>query len=164
MSNGGASAVRSIEVLHVVMRFSGKLYSVGDVVARHLDVIQREGRVWLGKLGARPGLGTVQRLNEQVAGGAETLLFLVESARNSSAVFRCPILRASLELPHDESPVPSYYDDKQLRRLVSCWFETDDMEEVGSSELDRLVVLSSGQPVRWSLHRSMSGFFVVRLA
>jgi hypothetical protein len=161
----GASLVPSVPDVHVLMRFSGKLYDVGDVVAHHLHVIQREGRVWLGKLGARPGLRTAQQLNEQVAGGVETFLYLVQSARGSSEVFRCRILRVSFELPHEQNTlVPSYYDEKQLRGLVSFWFESDAIEQVDASELDRLIVMSSGHPARWSLRRSMSGFFVVRMA
>lgn len=165
MRTGAASSVPSAQDVHVLMRFSGKLFGVGDVVGRHLHVIQQQGSVWLGKLGARPGVRTARQLNEQAAGGVDTLLYLVQSARGSSEVFRCRVLRASFELPHgQDSLVPIYYDEKQLRGLVSFWFESDVIEQVDSSELDRLIVVSSGQPIRWSLRRSMSGFFVVRMA
>ena len=165
MRNGDGLLIPSTQDMHVLMRFSGKLFGVGDVIGHHVHVIQREGRVWLGKLGARPGVRTARQLNEQAARGSDTLLYLVRSARGSSEVFRCRILRASFELPQDEnSLVPSYYEEKRVRGLVSFWFESDVIERVDSSELDRLIVMSSGQPARWSLRRSMSGFFLVRIA
>lgn len=152
-----------ILAVHVVMRISGKLHDVRNVAELHERVAQREGIVWVGKFGACLGSRTIQRLNDQTAQEVDTYLYLVESGRRGIEVARCRVRRVSADLPvGEEERVPSYYAEKQLWGIIGVWFEADSVGGVDPSELDRLVVMSSGRPVRWSLRRSMSGFFLVR--
>jgi hypothetical protein len=62
--------------LHLVIRFSDTMFDVGDVIAKHTEVVNKHGAVWFGKLGGTLSLSRIEWLNKQIAQKIPTHLYL----------------------------------------------------------------------------------------
>lgn len=154
--------------VHVLLRVSGDLYNVGDVVGKHNAVADREGEVWFGKFGKTMAKSRVDHISTQVRDGKRTFLYLALPLRapgqpRGYRFFRASIAEIAFELRGGSTaPVPSYYKAKGLTTFVSVWFRVDYFEEVDSHVLENVEVAVSGRPVRETLRNSVAGMFFVR--
>src|SRR5712691_6376063 len=104
--------------VHLVARFSDRLFRVGNVVQRHQRVVEEYGAVWFGKFGQPVGGSTADLLRPpSVATWA--YLFLVQTGNSGTRVFRGPILDVTFEPPCNELRlVPKDYGELNLTRLI----------------------------------------------
>src|SRR5437870_13365308 len=65
----------SPEVVHLLVRYRDPAPEV-DTIREHEKLLAEHGAVWFGKFGKAVGIGTVDRMREQVRGGVPTFLYL----------------------------------------------------------------------------------------
>jgi hypothetical protein len=149
---------------HVVIRFSDDLYSVGDMIGEHVAVLERKGAVWLGKFGKPLAIKRVASMNEQVAAGTATYVYLVRKRPGSGGydAFRGSVLQFSREVDDIEPDlVPAYYDAMDLWGVVGFWVKLSAIVELPADALDDLRVQRSGMVLTESLRASVAGMFIV---
>jgi hypothetical protein len=147
---------------HLVVRFSDSMFSVGDVIALHNDVVALQGAVWFGKLGQTLAQGRVDVLNRQVEKGIPTFLYLVKGNRRKSTTYLAPLLQVSREMPGETALIPAYYAEKDLLQYMKAWMKIGPIEAIEMAAMDKLKALNSVFPISETLVRSSSGYFLVR--
>jgi hypothetical protein len=151
--------------VHLVVRFSDTMFDVGDVIARHNEVVAQHGAVWFGKMGSTLAIGRIDLLNKQIQDGVPTFLYLVKGNRRIPTPYRAPLLLVSKTLPPKEKPlVPQYYAEKKLVRHMNAWMKVKKITPIELDELDALQAVSSVLPLSKTLARSSSGYFLVQAA
>jgi len=148
--------------LHLVVRFSDTMFSVGNVTALHNAVVAEHGAVWFGKLGQTISQGRVDMLNKQVEKGIPTFLYLVKGNRRKSTAYRASLMQMSKEIPKENILIPAYYAKKDLLQFMKAWMKIGQIEAIEMSEMDRLKAINSVFPISETLVRSSSGYFLVR--
>lgn len=159
----GARSNVAREPEHIVIRFSDKLGATADTIEAHTRVIDKYGVAWFGKMGKTLALRHVERINEQCEIGIPTHLYLVQSSRQESRVYRGDLLQIARRLPLDQKRfIPNYYQENDLVKYMTLWGKLSSLKLIDSSYLTRLYVASSGSPVSQVLGASMAGLFIVR--
>jgi len=149
--------------VHILLRFSDSLLKSGDTIEKHNQVVNREGAVWFGKMGATVSQYHIDLLNEQVKDGIPTFVYLVKGNRRKSTAYRGALVLASKTLPEGEDLlVPSYYADLDIPKYVKFWVKVKVINPVEGSDLNKMQVASSLSPIGDSLVRSSSGHFIIR--
>src|SRR5688572_24044580 len=87
---------------HLLIRFSDSLFSAGDVISLHQQVIKEKGAVWFGKLGTAIALRHIEAINLQIQNKTPSYLFLVKGNRKRSTFYRATIELLSSNLPKNE--------------------------------------------------------------
>ncbi len=149
--------------IHLALRFSDRLFRVGNVVQRHQDVIETFGAVWFGKIGQPIGRETASLLRRSAANGdGGSCLFLVQRYQSGTDLFRSCILDVATDgAPEEQILVPTYYEELGLTTHMRSWLKIGAIEKAPVVTLDRLTVVSSGRTLRNALRTSMAGAFVV---
>ena len=148
--------------LHLVIRFSDTMFSVGDVVSFHNEVVDRHGVVWFGKLGGTLALSRVEMLNKQIEQKIPTFIYLVKGNRRKSTPYKASIFSVSRDLPKNEKAlIPSYYAEKKLLKYMTAWVKMGHIEQVEMSDMKSLKTINSVFPIEETLVRSSSGYFLV---
>lgn len=148
--------------LHLVIRFSDTMFSVGDVVALHNDVVDHHGAVWFGKLGGTLSQSRIDMLNKQIEQKIPTLLYLVKGNRRKSTPYKAEILAVSRDFPKKEKDlIPPYYGAKKLLKFMNAWVKVGHIEQVEMADLKNLKTINSIFPIEETLVRSSSGYFLV---
>ncbi len=144
-------------VVHVALKLGspGAHLSDEDVVEAHNAVTRRRGSVYLGKRG-RPLKGKGHELLDiSIRQRNASYLFLVRRSERALSVFKAPLTRL---LPLGERPpldnVPGYYNDPDALFEIHTWFRVGILESVEPAELDKLTLLSNGNPLRRALETS----------
>ena len=151
--------------VHLVVRFSDSMFDVGDVIARHNEVVAQHGAVWFGKMGSTLAVRRIDLLNQQIQAGVPTFLYLVKGNRHVPTAYKAPLLTVAKTLPAKEKPlVPSYYTEKKLVRHMNAWMKIKRIKPIDLEELDTLQAVSSVLPLSETLVRSSSGYFLVHAA
>ena len=148
--------------LHLVVRFSDTMFSVGDVVSLHNQVVEKHGAVWFGKLGQTISQSRVEKLNQQVEKNIPTFLYLVKGNRRKSTAYQASLLLVSKENPKDNALIPPYYAEKDLLQYMKAWMKVEEIEAIEMSEMKSLKAINSVFPISETLVRSSSGYFLVR--
>jgi len=148
--------------LHLVIRFSDTMFGVGDVVARHNEIVAAHGAVWFGKLGQTISASRMEMLNQQIAKGTPTWLYLVKGNRKKSTAYRAALQQISREMPTDAALIPAYYAEKDLLQFMKVWLKIGQIESIEMSEMDKLKAMNSVYPISETLVRSSSGYFLVK--
>lgn len=151
--------------VHLVVRFADSMFEVGDVIARHNEVVAQHGAVWFGKMGSTIAATRIDRLNRQIEEGTLTFLYLVKGNRRMPTAYRASLVLAAKTLPTKEKPlVPPYYTEKKLLRHMNAWMKIKQIKQIDLEELDALQAISSVLPLSETLVRSSSGYFLVHVA
>jgi hypothetical protein len=148
----------------VAIRFSDDLYSIGDTIGEHRDVIDRVGAVWLGKFGKTLAVRHVDAINTQIDAARPSYLYLIRKRQSSRGydAFRGDIRAISRdEADVDRTLVPSYYDRLNLWPVVGVWIRLSSLEDIDPIDLEKVCVLRSNMPLAESLRLSMAGMFIV---
>ncbi len=145
----------------LVVRFSDSMFSMGDVVALHNDVVHQHSAVWFGKLGQPISQGRVDLLNNQIAKNIPTLLYLIKGNRRKSTAYRAALIRLERDTPKETALIPSYYAEKNLIQYMKVWMKIDQIEPIEMSEMDKLKAINSIFPIAETLTLSSSGYFLV---
>ena len=150
------------KVFHLVVRFSDSLFGVGDVVAKHNDVVAKHGAVWFGKLGSTFSVSRIELLNKQIQESVPTFLYLVQGNWKKPSVYRAEILAVTRELPTKERKlVPAYYSKLGLLEYMRAWIKVGEIVRVETSVLNDFRAMTSALPFQETLVRSSSGYFLV---
>ncbi len=151
--------------IHLVVRFSDTMFDVGDVIARHNEVVGVHGAVWFGKMGSTLAASRISLLNKQIQDGVPTFLYLVKGNRRIPTPYRAPLLLVSKILPlREKLLVPQYYAEKKIVRHMNAWMKVKKIVPSELDELDALQAVSSVLPLSETLVRSSSGYFLVQAA
>jgi hypothetical protein len=138
------------------------MFGVGDVVAKHNEIIALQGAVWFGKLGQTLSQGRIDMLNNQVGKKIPTFLYLVKGNRRQSTAYRAPLLLLSKEIPKEQALIPAYYADKGLIQYINSWMKIGQIRQIEMSEMKRLKAINSIVPITETLALSASGYFLIR--
>lgn len=150
------------KTLHLVIRFSDALFNVGDVVAKHNDIVNAYGKVWFGKLGSPLSYDRVNLINNQMERKVNTLLYLIKGTRKKSTVYQANIFEVTRDFPKKENKlIPKYYVEKEILKFINVWIKVGHIQEVGMSSLKNLKTINSVFPLEESIARSSSGYFLV---
>jgi len=147
---------------HLVIRFSDTMFGVGDVVAKHNDIVSLHGTVWFGKLGQTLSQGRVDMLNKQIEHGFPTYLYLVKGNRRKSTAYRADLLSVTRDLPKEKALIPVYYSEKDMLHYMKSWMRIGQIEPIEMSLMDSLRTINSVFQIAETLARSSSGYFLVR--
>jgi hypothetical protein len=147
--------------LHVVFRYSDKLYGLGDVVVRHEAALLEHGAVWWGKFGRPLGAGRLATLNAQIAGHIPTNAYLARCRGGAVEAFRGQALKFAYSVGDDELAIPPWYRELGLEPYVGVWVLLDDLAPVSAEALRRLRIAKTGSLIADALQTSMSGMFLV---
>jgi hypothetical protein len=153
----GRSKTRAVGgpgVAHLLLKYSP---TTADTIGEHAAILQRHGRVMLGKFGT-PVSTTVQKwLNTQIQRGTPTLLFLTRRDNDLYRTHRCRLEAVQPTLSSsDQHLVPRYYRNA----TIHTWFRLVDIRELGDAEMKCLYVISSGRPVMSVVTSSSTSFIV----
>jgi len=149
--------------LHVVVRFSDRLFSIGNVIEKHNDVVSRFGYVWFGKIGMPVAQRRIDTLNEQIQKGIQTHLFLVQGNRKQSNFYQANLLNISRAILKSESKChPDYYLDNNIKKNIQTWFKITKINQIDSSVISKLRAIGSVYSLSETLVRSSTGYFLVQ--
>ena len=138
------------------------MFSVGDVISLHNEVVKKQGAVWFGKLGGTLSLSRIEWLNNQIIQKVPTFLYLVKGNRRKSTPYKAKILAVTRDFPKQERAlIPTYYAEKKLLKYMNAWFKVGHIEQVEMSDLKNLKTINSIFPLEETLMRSSSGYFLV---
>ena len=150
------------KVFHLVVRFSDHMFGIGDVIAKHNEIVSRNGYVWFGKLGTTISTSRIETLNLQVSQPIPTFIYLVKGNRRKSTAYRAQLIEIAKELSESETKnVPVYYTEKDLVQYMKTWFKIGQIAPIDMSEMGNLRALNSVFPIQETLVRSSSGYFLV---
>lgn len=148
--------------LHLVIRFSDTMFSVGDVVSQHNEVVDKHGAVWFGKLGGTLSLSRIEMLNKRIEEKVLTFIYLVKGNRRKSTPYKAEILAVSRDLrKKDKALIPTYYAEKKLLKFMNAWVKIGQIEQMEMADFKSLKTISSIFPIEETLVRSSSGYFLV---
>jgi hypothetical protein len=152
----------SEKILHLVIRFSDSMFSVGNVVERHNEIVDKHGAVWFGKLGGTLALSRIEMLNKQISQNVPTFIYLVKGSRRKSTPYKATIISISREFPKKEKDlIPPYYTEKKLLTFMNAWIKIGHIKQVEISSMRKLKTINSIFPIEETLVRSSSGYFLV---
>ena len=148
---------------HLLIRFSDNLFSAGDVISLHQQVIEQKGVVWFGKLGTPIAQRHIEAINIQTQNKNPSFLFLVKGNRRKSTFYRANIEMLSSALPKNEKDlIPPYYFKLKIAKHMKFWAKLSDIKSITESEMQKIQVVGSVLEIGETLARSSSGHFVVR--
>jgi hypothetical protein len=98
------------------------MYGVTEVVNRHHLLAFRHGAVWFGKPERGISRMDVNQLNEQIEGGLQTYLFIV-NLENTRIVHTAGLLQVSLKSPPEKDLVPPFYKQLKLLHRMKTWLK-----------------------------------------
>ncbi len=133
--------------LHLIVRFADSLFDVGDVVARHNEIVEKEGSVWFGKMGQTISQIRIDKLNQQIAQDIPTYLYLVKGNRKKSTPYQAPLLSISRELPTDQALIPPYYTEKDILQFMKVFMKVGKITKIEMKDLNKLQAISSINPM-----------------
>lgn len=150
------------KVFHLVVRFSDNLFGVGDVVAKHNEVVLRNGYVWFGKMGSTLSVNRIEMLNLQIAQNIPTFIYLVKGNRKKSTAYQAPLIGLAKQLSESETnKIPEYYAEKELVQYMKAWFKIGEIKPVEMSTMSNMRTLNSILPIQETLVLSSSGYFLI---
>jgi hypothetical protein len=150
------------KIFHLAVRFLDNLFSVGNVVEKHNEVVSKLGYVWFGKLGQTISQNRIDMLNAQIAKSIPTYAYLVKGNRKKSTFYRAKLLGISKELNKDEKKfIPPYYSEAKLQKYITTWMRISEIEPIEASTISRLKAMNSVFQLEETLVRSSSGYFLV---
>lgn len=145
--------------IHVLMRFSDQLGSIGDTIAAHTQVIEKYGAVWFGKIGQTIGNKRLSQLNLQCERGIPTYLYLAQRGQ----FYRGKMIQIVQEVPSGQRRLlPTYYSQTGILKYMHLWAKISSLEKVRANDMGTLLSVRSGMGVPETLSTGMAPLFFVR--
>ena len=143
---------------HVLLRVRSEN---GETVEAHQQMVGRKGSALLGKTGQAIGPEFRELINNQIAKGISTYLFLTtrEGWNGPYVTYRCLLRGVAPTIGAGKGGlVPAYYafDPSEAK----TWFEIASVERLSRDEMDKIFVLSSGRSIMSSIASSATVFRV----
>lgn len=133
----------------------------GDTIAAHNAMVNAKGAALLGKMGKPLGEKFVNILNDEIADGKATYLFLTtrEGWNGPYVTYQCKLRCVYPTLPSGkEELIPAYYFSE--RGKASTWFEISAIGKMSKEEMNRIKVRSSGRVIMSVISSSAVVFYV----
>ncbi len=151
------------EACHIMLRAQRRLTVEKkriDIVEEHNRIIEKEGKVALGKFGARPTPSRIAPLMEQIENKVSTRLYLVFNERGNFVGFSAPVQSISMADFAWRAPAtyPNYYDE--LGFLASLWIVLD--EPLAATSLEELRSVNNDKPLLEVLSESRASMIIVK--
>jgi hypothetical protein len=148
--------------IHIVIRYSDKLHNVGDVIGKHIEVIQTHSNVWFGKIGRPLAQMHVDTVNKQCVDGTPTYLYLVQKKGSKYSVYQGTVLKMSRLFPEEQHLVPKYYFSTGIVNKIQLWVLLSEIKPLAPKKLRELRALTSVMSMSETLAKSMAAHFIVR--
>jgi len=148
--------------VHLIIRFSDNLFSVGNVIDKHNQIVSMHGFVWFGKLGQVISQTRMDILKSQITSSTPTYVFLVKGNRQQSTFYKANLLGISKELPRkDMKFIPDYYKEFNLLKYITTWIMISETISIEPSIMSKFKAVNSVFPILETLARSSSGYFLI---
>lgn len=149
--------------IHLLIRYSDSLHSVGNTMERHLDIVQKHGSVWMGKFGKTLGWPKIKILTSQISGGKPTYVYMVQRKIKSYILYKGSITNISREYPENEQQlIPPYYEEMEITPHIHLWLKLVSLEERPKDELNAISIVTSNRSAMSAITTSMAGLFIVK--
>ena len=139
----------------IALRFSDSFATAAGTIAEHKKLIEKDGYVWYGKLGA----SVSDRICKELLETSEPRILLIHSGK--SACYWAYIDKVSKEVPPLEN-IPEYYRDQA--KIFRTWFRVKRIEEAEKNVMSMCTVASSGASLSVTSRSSMSPYFIIDYA
>jgi hypothetical protein len=143
---------------HILVRVRSK---EGKTVSTYKQIIEEYGRAMFPKIGKGIGVDFINELNNQIAEGTPTNLFIAvhEGWDVPLRIHQCELINvhSNIEAGH-ETLIP-----KDLHRSIasiSTWFEIQTLVRKPQEYVDKIYVLSSGREIK-EAYRGTTSIFKV---
>ena len=137
----------------IALRFGEHFSPECGTIAAHQEIINKQGYVWYGKLGAIIN----GKIRDELQKQENPKILLINSGKTDRywAYFK----EISLEQP-PIGEFPSYYQDKAEK--MKTWFKVTSFELAPKGIMSQCVVTSSGSLLSEASKHSMSPYFKIR--
>lgn len=134
----------------LILRYANNI--IPDCIQSHIDVLQKDGYCWFGKIGKIPSKKVIDEILEEKEGT------IVLYARNKC--YLCKFIKAQVDTPSESYPM--YYNDKLFGNGIkpNCYFKLITIKSISLSELEEYFICSSHNRVIDALLKSMSSVFI----
>lgn len=139
----------------IALRFSENFAPSEGTIKAHENIIDSNGYVWYGKLGAKI---SNEARNNILKEDNPKILLIHSGKLNRYWAF---IEDISFECPIDINNIPSYYRNERTK--FNTWFKVSCFEEAPKDILAKCVVESSKQPLSFVSKHSMSPYFKIEV-
>ncbi len=131
----------------LIVRYGKKI----DCIEKHIAVIDKLGYCWFGKIGVVPSKRIIEAVEEE-----DNPTIILYSQGNA---YLCRIDKILYEKP--EEGFPEYYETELFEKHIypKSYFKILSIERLCNDDLQKLRIVSSGNPAVDTLNRSMSSFF-----
>ena len=157
-SSGKTTNSEALVTSHILLRVKTE---DGKTIKAHKEIVDKKGLVLLGKLGRALSVASIKTLNDQIAGGTDTYLFLTtrEGWNGPYVTYQCLIRGVDSQL--DESQlflVPKYYSSDY--KNIKTWFKISSIDKMSKERMNQIYVLSSGRSIMSVVKSSATTFLV----
>lgn len=153
------------EPIHILIRYSDKLFHVKNSIGIHKKIISKYGAVYFGKVGKPLASSFINTLNKQINEKIKTDLILVEKVSEGYQVFTAPLLKVTREYPDKEKKIiPDYYFDGNLFSSITLWLKIKSIKQIEFETLRNFKALSSINLIPETLATSIAGMFIIKKA
>lgn len=139
----------------VALRFSDNFAPPEGTISAHSSVIETNGAVWYGKLGA----ALSEKITETILSINDPRILLIHSGRSSR--YWAFVSRIQRETP-DTGIIPAYY--RNIADKFGCWFLVKRITQAPSNVMSQCTVVSSGELLSNVSKHSMSPYFIIEYA
>lgn len=122
-----------------------------DCIEKHCEVIKQLGYCWFGKIGVIPSKKTVEAVISE-----DKPAIVLYSQRNA---YLAEIDKIIYDKP--EEGYPDYYIDELFEKMIfpKSYYRITAINPLDISDLKKIKVVSSGNPIVETLNKSMTSFF-----
>lgn len=138
----------------IALRYSEKFAPPEGTIQAHIEVLQKNGYVWYGKIGKTIGDKAVRTL----LSNETPRILLIDSGKTDR--YWAKITEVKKEMPECKT-FPKYYE--QNLENFKIWFKIIDIQKAQSDVLAHCIVASSGAVLSIASKQSMSPFFMINV-
>jgi hypothetical protein len=137
----------------IALRYSENFAPDAGTISAHRDIIESNGYVWYGKLGAKI---STEAKNSILTEDSPKILLIHSGKIDRYWAYVKEIL---FECPEDIENIPSYYRDNRIK--FKTWFKVTRFEKASNDVLSKCIVASSKQPLSLVSKHSLSPYFKI---
>ena len=136
----------------IALRFADNFAPDGGTIAAHNEIIEKNGYVWYGKLGA----AVSQKVIDEIMKNDNPKILLIHSGKTGR--YWAFIEGIQHEVPEKET-IPKYY--RETAGVFKTWFKVVKIENAPSNVLSICKVASSKRPLAEVSKSSMNPYFII---
>jgi hypothetical protein len=149
------------EPVHLLLRYSDKYRGV-ETIKAHQDLIDLHGSVWLGKIGRPLSNANIRSLNQQIADGIPTYLYLTKRVGAGDYECHSGLMQELTTSSPNKELIPKYYEENNIPWMVKLWVKFSELKVIKKSELAEFKIASTGKGAVETFQKSVISLFMVR--